>query len=87
MIHQKCGTAEPLSCFACHPNMDGVNSVLPKSKGANADQYGPEVLCANWIPTVEAVGGPIEAHRETSTGPAAADAEAFLSRFYRAQQG
>lgn len=85
MINPECGAAEPLNRFACHADMDGVNSISPKLKGANADEYGPEVLCASWIPTVAPVASPIEPHREAVTGPA--DAEAFLRRFYRAQQG
>lgn len=87
MINPECGAAEPFNGRACHADMDGVNSISPKLKGANTDQYGPEVLCASWIPTVAAVASPAEAHRESVSGPAADDAEAFLPRFYRAQQG
>ena len=67
--------------------MDGVNSTTPKAKAANPDQYGPDVLCASWIPTVADASDDIRARPESATESGAADAEAFLPRFYRAQQG
>jgi hypothetical protein len=67
--------------------MDGMDPTLHKPKAANSDQYGPEVLCASWNPAVGAFAGPVEVHPEFVTEAAAADAEAFLPRFYRAQQG
>ena len=67
--------------------MDGMNSTSPKAKAANMDQYGPDVLCASWIPSVADAADGVRVRRESATGTAAADAEAFLPRFYRAQQG
>ena len=87
MIDQECGDAEPINGFACHRDMDGMNSTLPKTKAANSDQYGPDVLCASWIPSVGDAADHVPERRESVTETAAADAEAFLPRFYRAQQG
>lgn len=67
--------------------MDCMDSTPHEPKAANSDQqYGPEVLCASWNPAVAAFTGPVKAHQEFMTKPVAADAEAFLSRFYRAQE-
>lgn len=87
MIALECGGAEPINRFACHRDMDGVNSTLPKAKAALPDQYGPDVLCASWIPSVADAAEQVPARAESVTETAAADAEAFLPRFYRAQQG
>jgi hypothetical protein len=67
--------------------MDGIHSTSTKAKAANSDQYGPDVLCASWIPSVADAAERDGARREFVTETAAADAEAFLPRFYRAQQG
>lgn len=85
MIHLECGGAEPMSRFACHGDMDGVNLTLPNAKAAPSDQYGPDVLCASWIPSVADAADDVRARPESVTGTA--DADAFLPRFYRAQQG
>lgn len=50
-------------------------------------EYGPEVLCANWNPLAAAIAEPVEACRELVAELATIDAEAFLSSFYRSQQG
>lgn len=84
---QNCGRAEPTNGFACHRDMDGVNSTLPKAKAANAEQYGPDVLCASWTPSVAGATDHVSEHRESVNDTAAAEAEAFLPRFYLAQQG
>lgn len=66
--------------------MDGIDSTPHKVKAANSDPYGPEVLCASWNPVVAALAGPAEGRPTLLTEAAAADAETFLPRFYRAQQ-
>lgn len=76
-----------MSRLACHRDMDGVNLTLTKAKAANSDQYGPDVLCASWTPSVAVAAEQVPACPESVTETAAADAEAFLPRFYRAQQG
>ena len=87
MVDSECSDAEPINRFACHRDMDGVNSTLPKAKAANPEQYGPDVLCASWTPSVASATDHVPTHRESVTDTAVADAEAFLPRFYRAQQG
>lgn len=67
--------------------MDGMNATSPKAKAANADQYGPDVLCASWIPSVADAADEVRVRRESVIEAAAGDAEGFLPRFYRAQQG
>jgi hypothetical protein len=67
--------------------MDGINSTSPKAKAANSDQYGPDVLCASWIPSVAGAADEVRARPASASEAAAADPEAFLPRFYRAQQG
>jgi hypothetical protein len=51
------------------------------------DEYGLEVLCANWNPLAATLAEPIEACREVVTELATDDAEGFLASFYRSQQG
>ncbi len=67
--------------------MDGINSTLPKAKAVLSDHYGPDVLCASWIPSIAEAAEDVRTRPESVTGTAAADAETFLPRFYRAQQG
>jgi len=51
------------------------------------EDYGTEVLCANWNPVVAAVAELPVAHAcsEPLAELAAADADAFLEQFYRCQ--
>jgi len=50
--------------------------------------YGTEVLCAGWNPHATTLIEPVaDACGERFADLANADAEAFLSRFYRCQQG
>jgi hypothetical protein len=50
-------------------------------------EYGPEVLCASWNPLAAAIAEPVDAYREFVAELATIDVEAFLSSFYRSQQG
>lgn len=50
-------------------------------------EYGLEVLCASWNPLASALAEPVQACREFVNELATADVEAFLSSFYRSQQG
>jgi hypothetical protein len=47
--------------------------------------YGPEVLCASWNPLAAAIAEPVD--HEFVAELATIDVEAFLSSFYRSQQG
>lgn len=52
--------------------------------------YGVEVLCASWTPLETAIAkpaAPAEGGGEITSESAAADVEAFLTSFYRFQQG
>ena len=49
--------------------------------------YGPEVLCASWNPLAAAIAEPVDAYHEFVAELATIDVEAFLSSFYRSQQG
>lgn len=49
-----------------------------------ADEYGAEVLCANWTPAASAVAeSRAHAARETPGELSAGEAESFLHHFYR----
>ena len=50
-------------------------------------KYGPEVLCASWNPVAGTLAEPVGACREFVAELATIDVEAFLSSFYRSQQG
>ncbi len=51
------------------------------------DEYGVEVLCANWNPVVAAVAEPVgRACRELLNELSAVDGDAFLRQFYRSQK-
>jgi hypothetical protein len=59
----------------------------PENAAPVQPEYGPEVLCASWNPLAAAIAEPVEACREIVAELAAIDVEAFLSSFYRSQQG
>jgi hypothetical protein len=62
----------------------------PKSdiEGSDLAGYGTEVLCAGWNPHAITLIEPIaDACGELFADLANADAEGFLNRFYRCQQG
>ena len=65
--------------------MDGIDSIDFRPEIANRHQYSAEVLCASWIPEFSALSSGVGARRALVTEHGAAEGEAFLSRFYRAQ--
>lgn len=54
------------------------------SSGPEPEDYGPEILCANWNPSVPAVAA--ERRRDAATGAPDIDVGDFLFRMYRCQQ-
>lgn len=62
-------------------------SILDKRADPQPAEYGPEVLCANWNPLAATLAEPVEACRELVAELTAVDVEAFLTSFYRSQQG
>ena len=65
--------------------MDGIDPIAFGLKAENGRQYSAEVLCASWIPEFSALSNRSETRREPVTEHGVAEAEAFLSRFYRTQ--
>lgn len=53
---------------------------------APAPDYGVEVMCASWNPVVAVVVEPIDQAKAWLSEHSAADAETFLTQFYRFQQ-
>ena len=64
-----------------------MDPTLEKPAQDDQTEYGLEVLCASWNPLASALAEPVEACRELVTELATGDVEAFLSSFYRSQQG
>ena len=54
---------------------------------SDLDQYGMEVLCANWTPIVSALAEPAARARDLLTGAAHTDIDDFLARVYLSQRG
>ena len=64
-----------------------MDASTASSAGPQPEEYGAEVLCANWNPVVAAVAEPIGlACREWLADFTAVDVDAFLQQFYRCQR-
>lgn len=64
-----------------------MDQELDNAARLDRPEYGLEVLCASWNPLVAAIAEPVEACRELVAELATGDVEAFLTSFYRSQQG
>ncbi len=65
-----------------------MDTPTTSSAGSPPEEYGVEVLCANWNPVVAAVVEPIgEACRDLLADFTPVDVDAFLRHFYRCQRG
>jgi hypothetical protein len=63
-----------------------MNSADDKPQIPPPEDYGLEVLCANWNPVVTAVAEPVRACRDLTADLSATDGDTFLRQFYRSQK-
>lgn len=64
-----------------------MEPTLDKPARGEPAEYGLEVLCASWNPLAATLTESGEAGSSLAADAAAADAEGFLTSFYRSQQG
>jgi hypothetical protein len=64
-----------------------MDQELDTTAPGDQPEYGLEVLCASWNPLVASIAEPVEVCRSLVAELATVDVEAFLTSFYRSQQG